>query len=224
MPRLPQHLTKGPVGRQQLSRAELSRHQREKILGPATGVFAKRGYQGTTVDNIVSAAGIGVGSFYSHFDGKEDCFLAVYDRILASTQKQVSQRAAYADGWARMTYLGLAQLLEIFLAEPLSARIVLVEVQTVGSAGAPRYNGLMDAAVEWLRGGRDHYQAAAELPQTYELAAVSGLAFFLHQQLLSGQAEALEALLAETAQMVLEPILGKDEYGRLRREPAISPS
>jgi AcrR family transcriptional regulator len=214
--RLPEHLSKVPVGREQLSREALSEHQRERVLVAATGVFAKRGYQETTIDNIVAAAKASVGSFYQLFEGKEDCFLGVYDRILAGARQEVAAAASASEGWAGEAFAGLRALLEILVERPLEARIVLIEAQTAGPAATARYNELMDAATAWLSGGREHYPDAADLPASFEQAAVAGLAFFLQQQLLVAEAPSVPDLLADTAQTILEPIVGGEELVRLR--------
>jgi AcrR family transcriptional regulator len=212
---LPEHLSKVPVGRERLSREALSQHQRERILGPATGVFAKRGYQETTIDNIVAASKASVGSFYQLFDGKEDCFLAVYDRIVADARERIAAALSGADGWGEETFLGLRELLEMFVAEPLEARIALIEVQTAGPAATARYNAVMDTVIEWLRGGREHYPRSAALPESFEQAAVAGFAFFLQQRLLASEPQSAEALLDDAAQMILEPITGAEDLARL---------
>lgn len=49
----------------------------EKILSTAKRLFAERGYEHTTIADIVSATGMSKGAFYHHFKSKED----VYDRI-----------------------------------------------------------------------------------------------------------------------------------------------
>lgn len=220
MAQLPDHFAKVPVGRQRLSREALTQHQRERILGPATGVFAKRGYQETTIDNIVAAAKASVGSFYQLFDGKEDCFLAVFDGIVLRAHERIAATVATQEGWAEKAYVGLRELLEIFVADPLAARVVLVEAQTAGPVATARYNELMDATIAWLRGGRERYPAAADLPPTFEQATVAGFAFFLQQRLLASEPQSVEALLADTAQMVLEPIVGPAEFSRRSRQLA----
>lgn len=224
MAQLPDHLGPAPVGRQRLSREALSAHQRERILGPATAVFAKRGYQETTIDNIVAAAKASVGSFYQLFEGKEDCFLAVYERIVASAGERIATAVTGEDGWAAQAAVGLRELLALFVSEPLSARIVLIELQTAGPAASARYNRLIDAATAWLRGGRRHYPGAADLPPSFEQAAVAGLAFFLQQRLLASEPQSVEALFDDSAQMILEPIIGAAEFARLRREIVTAPA
>ena len=60
---------------------ERERHRRE-ILAAAERVFAAKGYETATVEEIVREAEFATGTLYKFFDGKEALFLAVADRIL----------------------------------------------------------------------------------------------------------------------------------------------
>jgi AcrR family transcriptional regulator len=218
MAKLPDHLRGAPAGQEPVSREVLSSHQRDRVLLAATGVFAKRGYQATTVDDVLAAGKVGVGNFYSLFEGKEDCFLACYDRVLGAARRRIDEASAAApdSDWAGRTYLGLRALLEILLAEPLEARLVLIEAQSAGPAAIGRYNALLDEAIAWLGIARERSSAARGLPAVFEQAAVSGLAYYLQQCLLDSRRHTLEELLAETAGLLLEPLIGRPELDRLR--------
>lgn len=220
MPKLPDHFQRTAVGQEPVAREVLTEHQRERVLVLVSGVFAKRGYQGTTVDDLLATGKVGVGNFYSLFEGKEDCFLAAYDRIVTNARQQIAAATADAGDWGERAYLGLRALLEVFLAEPLEARLALIEAQSAGAAAISRYNAVIDGAVEWLRQGREAYPAARELPQGFEQAAVSGLAFYLQACLLDSRHPSLEELLDETAGQLLGPVLGEQELGRLRQSLA----
>ena len=50
-------------------------------------------------------------------------------------------------------------------------------------------------------------------PRTFEQAAVAGFAFFLQQRLLAAEPLQVEALLAETLQIVIEPSPGPRSCG-----------
>ena len=222
MARLPQHLAPIPVGRAKLSRETVASFQRDRILTAATGVFAKRAYQATTVDNIVAASKTSVGNFYQHFEGKEDCFLSLFDRIVVDARDRIAAATVDSAGWSERAYLGLRELLEIYASDALASRIVLVEAQTAGAAATERLNALTDAAARWLRQGRREHPAAARLPETFEQAAVSGTAYFLHQRLVGGEERAAPALLEEIAPLVLEPLVGAGELRDLAAAPVTS--
>jgi AcrR family transcriptional regulator len=217
MARLPQSLTKAPVGRERLSRAELDRLQRQRLIEAATGVFAKRGYQPTTVDNIVVAANVGVGTFYAHFDGKEECLLAAYEQIVAEAREQIAARVAGERSWARKALAALHELLGLIAAEPLRARVALVEIQTGGPVALGRYGELVEFVIALLAGGREVTDLKPPAPATQEAATANGLAWLLAQKLVRGEAKQTPELFGQMAEVVLEPYLGT---ARTRREIA----
>jgi AcrR family transcriptional regulator len=217
--RLPPHLAKAPVGRQRLSREELDRHQRQRILEAATGVFAKRGYPATTIDNIVAAAEVGVGGFYAHFDGKEECLLAAYEQIVAEAREQIAAAVVATRGaWPQKALAALRELLVLVTAEPLRARLALVEIQTGGPVAQQRYGETIAFAIDSLAGGRKIVAAAPAPPQTQEAATANGLAWLLAQRLLHSEAKDEEGLFEDMAEVVLDPYLGA---AKSRREIAL---
>ncbi len=218
MARLPQHLTKGAVGRQPLSREELSRHQRDRILTAAAGVFARRGYQATTVDNVVSAAGIGVGSFYAHFEGKQDCLLAAYEKVVGEALEQIDAALPANAPWPQQALAVIGELLASIAAEPNSARLALVEIQTGGATALERYEETVELATAALAGARQRLDLSPEPPRTLEDATVNGLAWLLAQRLVRGEAKEAEELFRQVAEIVLSPYLGAPQT---RREIAL---
>src|SRR6202008_2281015 len=65
----------------------------ERIVRAMADTVAERGYAATTVADVTRAAGTSLRTFYAHFDGKEDAFLAALDharaQILAAVQPSV---------------------------------------------------------------------------------------------------------------------------------------
>jgi AcrR family transcriptional regulator len=225
MAELPEHFRSTPAGASKVSRAVLESHQRERVVALVTPVFAKRGYQATTVDDLLASGKVGVGNFYSLFQGKEDCFLACFDQILTADRARIATRARRGRDWAQAAYLGLGALMEIILADRFAARLVLIEAQSAGPTAMARYEGLLGEAVSWLAGGRAcHPATAAELPPSFERAAVAGLAFYLQQVLLEVDGHSAAGLVSETAGLLLEPIVGPTELARARRAGAATPA
>lgn len=52
---------------------------RRKLIEVASDLFLRRGYAATGVAEILARAGVGAGSFYYHFENKEELLLAVLD-------------------------------------------------------------------------------------------------------------------------------------------------
>lgn len=54
---------------------------REVLIAAATEVFARRGFEGASLEEIAETAGFTRGAIYKNFDGKEDLFFTVIDLL-----------------------------------------------------------------------------------------------------------------------------------------------
>jgi len=211
---LPDHLLPGAIGKEPISRDVLEQHQRRRVLTAATDVFVRRGYQSTTVDQIVSAAKIGVGSFYGLFDGKENCFLSLYDLIVAEAEKAVEAAVAGEGRWEDRVVEALSALLELAAAAPDRARVAIVEAPTAGAAAQARYAETVARLAAGLRKGRSGDAPGDGPPAGFEHAAVAGLAWTLHQRLVVGEPLVVAELLSEMADFVVAPYAGTGMFER----------
>ena len=62
-----------------------SRHN----LKTAAGMFAKKGYYQTTVDDMARALGVAKGTIYYHFKNKEELYLAIIQEGISLFEKQI---------------------------------------------------------------------------------------------------------------------------------------
>ena len=219
MPELPEHLRGTPAGGGRVSRQVLESHQRERVIALVTPVFARRGYQATTVDDLLAAGKVGVGNFYSLFKGKEDCFLAAFDQIVARARERIRAARSPAESWAEEAFFGLRELLSLVVADQLVARVVLIEAQAASPEARRRYEALLDTATGWLEAGRVGMADPQALPPTFERSAIAGLAYYLQQCLFGGAVPDLEELLDEVSSLLLAPLIGTAELRRLRGAP-----
>src|SRR6266852_9918631 len=78
-------LSLSPDRRQRRS-AEL----RERLFRAALGLFAKKGFAETTVEDITNVADVGKGTFFNHFPSKDHILLAFGEMQLAKLQDAVN--------------------------------------------------------------------------------------------------------------------------------------
>lgn len=71
--------------------------RRNEILDEAAKLFATKGYDRSTVKDILNAVGIAKGTFYYYFKSKEEVADAIIDRIGEMIHKQVKEVAANPD-------------------------------------------------------------------------------------------------------------------------------
>ncbi|HYL82204.1 MAG TPA: TetR/AcrR family transcriptional regulator [Candidatus Acidoferrum sp.] len=62
-----------------------------QISDAALKLFSQKGYHRTTVREIASACGLGIGTLYSYIKTKEDILAIVYSRILASFARRMRE-------------------------------------------------------------------------------------------------------------------------------------
>ncbi|MBZ6474621.1 TetR/AcrR family transcriptional regulator [Streptomyces griseocarneus] len=60
-----------------------------RLLAAATRLFAERGYDRTSVQEIVEAAGVTKGALYHYFGSKDDLLHEVYGRVLRLQQERL---------------------------------------------------------------------------------------------------------------------------------------
>jgi AcrR family transcriptional regulator len=111
-------------------RAAQGRATRGQLIEVATGLFASHGYEGTSIEAVLTAAGVSRGALYHHFAGKEALFRAVLealsDRITAQLTEVISGCADPVDA-VRTAALGWIDL----AGDPVIQRIMLVDAPSV---------------------------------------------------------------------------------------------
>ncbi len=192
----------------------LGENQRRRILAAAIEVFGAGGYRETSVDDIVAAARVGVGSFYAHFAGKEDCFLRAYEDTVAAWRARIAAAVPDEAPWGEQALAALRAGLDLVAAEPLAARLVVLEAQTAGAAALALHEQTLASLLPLLARARGLGKGAAELPESHELATVGGIAWLL-QERLAARPDGAEDLLPELAEIVVAPYLGEAEAARL---------
>lgn len=67
------------------------RRTREKLTDVSLALFSARGFDAVTVDEICERAGVAKGTFYVHFERKEDVMLSALGVFLGETADRVTQ-------------------------------------------------------------------------------------------------------------------------------------
>lgn len=192
-------------------RGTLAATQRERILAATERLIAGKGCAKTTIEAIVKEAGVSSVTFYEHFAGKEECFVAAFDAAVEETRAQLIEAVPDELPWPDRVRAGLRALLEAIDADPPRARMCLVEAQQGGPQLLARYEAALDEAVPLLREGREIEPAARDLPDTLEQAIVGGLAWLLRERLELGGGDGVGDLLPKMIDIALSPYLGGDD-------------
>jgi AcrR family transcriptional regulator len=109
--------------------AQRYRTQRNDLLRAAARLVSRNGYQGTRISDIVAEAGLSKGTFYEHFDSKQDCFVELYRRTNSGMLRAgiAAAEANFSQG-AYTTILEVIRALTSYVAQdPRLAQALRVE-------------------------------------------------------------------------------------------------
>lgn len=204
------------------------RDQRERLLAAVPGVVAERGYEATSVADIVKRAAVSRNAFYKSFSDKQDCFAtaheAGHEQLLDILTGPCEEGATTEQRVERSLEAGLDAL----AADPDMARLLFVEAPSAGEEIALRYH-------EWLQRygtllGSAAPQGSPEGSPAPEVrqVIVGGIASRVASEVLQGRAEGLRDLTAPLVEYVLafyrpgEP--GPKEGKVLKLEPGQEPA
>jgi AcrR family transcriptional regulator len=107
-------------------RAAQGRATREQLIEVATRLFAEHGYEDTSIEAVLAAAGVGRGALYHHFAGKD----ALFEAVVESVDERISadMTAAIASLQDPLEIVRFAALKWIDLAgDPVIQRIILTD-------------------------------------------------------------------------------------------------
>lgn len=203
------HLWKLPRGRHGLPRELVARSQRERLLAAVVRVTAAKGYQASSVADILKEAGVGRETFYKHFKDKEDCFVAANDALVGNLEAQVGAAYAQPGTWPERVRRGLAETLRWFADNPEIARVMMIEMGTVGPIASARFRETFRRFTSLLDDGTELIEGAPPLPN---LASIAGGAVFarVYEEVALGNTANLQVLMPQLTFELLLPYIGEE--------------
>jgi AcrR family transcriptional regulator len=162
-----------PRGDSNVSRSFVVHNQRERIIDALANLSAAKGYEATTIPQIVQEAAVSVQAFYEHFSGKEDVFLVAYE-IGHRKGLAIVERAYEAqEDWSSAVEAGIEALLGFLASESSYAHLALVDALTaspkaseIADAGLKGYTSLLQPGLEASRNGNGHGLAPIAIEAT----------------------------------------------------------
>lgn len=113
-------------------------------------LVAEHGYEAVSVTALTERARVSKRDFYKRFSGKEECFLAAYDAIVARSLRGVLAAVEEKEDWRQGLGHGFLTFARQVVGNPEAARLALVEVFAAGAVAVERMlytNRLFEALV-----------------------------------------------------------------------------
>jgi AcrR family transcriptional regulator len=186
------------------SRALLS--QRERIVRAAAHVVVENGYPGLSIPAISGAAGVSNQTFYEHFDGKLEAFLAAFE-IVAGEALAVTAAAGIREGnRIEAIGVGVRALLEQIKRDELFARLAFFELPTAGPVALDRADAMLDTFTAFLSPDTAPSEIRTPPTRTVAEAIPSGVWAAIQHEIHGGRLETLPEMAPELTRVMLVPI------------------
>jgi AcrR family transcriptional regulator len=206
-----------PAGRHGYSREQVAHHQRERLIAGLAAAVAEKGYAAVTLADITKGAKVSRRVFYANFESKEQCFLAAFEVVVAHVRELVAEAVEGVPDWPHRSIAASRAVLSFLASEPDLARLCVVESRGAGPAVSARFAEAVGELAPLLRQGRAERPEGKRLPDSTEDSTIGSLVSLVSRKAAAGEAEQLEDLLPDCAELVLLPYLGPAEAARLVR-------
>ncbi|HEX8958999.1 MAG TPA: TetR/AcrR family transcriptional regulator [Solirubrobacterales bacterium] len=195
-----------------MPRAYVVRSDRERLREAMVRVAAAKGYEATTVTDVVELAGVSRATFYEMFEDKAACFLEAYDAVIDVLVAHVTSAfvAATSEPWPQRIAAGLGALAELLAAESDIARMAMVEVTAAGDEARERYRAALARFTPFLEEGRTYSGQGDKLPPDTARFAIGGATSMIFDEIRAGRGPEMERILPDLVFAVLMPYLGPE--------------
>jgi AcrR family transcriptional regulator len=176
-------------------REEVLRNQRERLFGAVVAVVSERGYEATTVADVIELCGVSRSDFYKHFANKAECLTAAAEALLEPTLEALREAGRSGSGDdAQATF---ERFIGLVTSQPAAARVCFVELHAAGEYGeevADRGFEALAEVVDEVSGRLPGYERMS--PELVRVL-IGGLRKTIHTRLYRGRVTELGNLAPE---------------------------
>ena len=191
--------------------------RRQLILAAIIRVVGSKGYEETSVADVIEAAETSRTTFYKYFEDKHDCFLAAYEMLVEQIFGEIVANCDAEASWLARVTAGLTTIVDRFALDPALARTAVVEVAAAGADARELHWNAIARFTQYLDAGRE-LAGDRELPENISLMSAGAVSGLIFDELLAGRADQLPDLLPELMFAMLVPYLGpQDAAAEMRR-------
>ncbi len=204
-------------------RVQVEEIQRSRLLSAAAAVIDELGYEQASVARIAARGRVSRRTFYELFGNREECLVALLDEVAGRVGGELVAAGLEGLVWRERVRGGLWRILSFLDAEPVLARICVVQALHGGPRALERREQLMARLAGVLDEGRREGPRASECTLVTAEGLVGGAFGVVYARLRSGDRQPLTGLLDELMGMIALQYLGARAARREQRRPAPAP-
>jgi AcrR family transcriptional regulator len=173
---------------------------------------ASNGYKAMTHRDIARHAKVSYSTFYVHFQNKQEALLAACDAAQGRLIDAIAPALAQAPDWAHGVRSGIAAYLRAAADNPEEARVIGLEVYSVGHAGLQQVDRHADELERLLAPG---FELHPDTPHTAARAFAGAVIEVLRHYAAENQIAELSDAGPELSYIALAPFVGRKHAQRI---------
>ncbi|HEX6601203.1 MAG TPA: TetR/AcrR family transcriptional regulator [Solirubrobacterales bacterium] len=175
------------------SRALVASNQRRRLFAATIAAVSERGYDETSVADLVALSGVSRATFYRHFSDKRDCFEAALEEMLRLAVERIRDRCDGVAGKGKAE-AAVEELIHLVTWQRAAARVCLVESYAAGNAARTALEAAVASFEELVAETLADDRGTEPMPDGIVRAIVGGFYKILHSRLYSGTEAELPGL------------------------------
>lgn len=126
---------------------EVSRNQRERLFGAMVAVVSEKGYEATTVADVLALSGVSRSAFYRHFTDKSECLTATACALFELAAQALAPAGVDDQREPKEIF---EEFLELLASQSAAARLCFVELHAAGPEAERAADQAFESAVAGL--------------------------------------------------------------------------
>lgn len=184
-----------------------SSSERERLIEALIEVGAERGYMETSIEMIVTRAGLDRPAFDRHFRGKYDCFLTAWQEINEECMQSLMHAYESEHYWPDKLRAVAYEVVGSLSHDPSRAAFA-VEVLAAGDAARARRDMTMRVLASLIDAGRKEMDDPESVPHTTAEALAGSAYGQLYAKVVRGDTDNLQSLVPQLMSAAVMPYLG----------------
>jgi AcrR family transcriptional regulator len=174
------------------------REQRERLFAAMVASCAEKGYEATSVEDLLRASGVSRATFYEQFDDKASCFRATEEEILAGAIAAIAEELGGGErADVDRPRAALEAFVRVVVDQPAASRMCLVESYAAGTAGIEPVRRAIDWIVLLARDAAEQLPGRAGMPPELLRGIIGGIYQVVYGRLFQRREEDLPRLVPD---------------------------
>jgi AcrR family transcriptional regulator len=168
-------------------RGAARRDQRERLFAALVANCESKGYEATSVEDLLRVSGVSRATFYEQFDDKLACFRAAQEEMVSAGVDAVAGQLASDSDPDIRPRAALEAFVGLVVAQPAASRMCLVESYAAGAVGIDRIKAAVDAVIALVRDAAERMSDRAAMPAELLRGIIGGLFQVIYGRLREGR-------------------------------------